>query len=82
MRTLDLDMCSGNRLDAILHDNKWCADYPDLNCIYKEHQLAQKQDPVPIGEHGAASIGCPTCAGGGAEAGAQQTPVSIALTIA
>lgn len=59
-----------------------CADYPDLQCIYREHQMAQQQDPVPIGEHGAASVGCPTCSGAGAAAGSQQTPVNIALTVA
>ena len=73
---------SGNRHDAVMHDNKWCADYPELNCIYREHMMAQKQEPVPIGEHGAATVGCPSCQGGAAATGPTQKPTSIALTIA
>lgn len=75
---------SGNRKDAQMHDNKWSGDYPDLSCIYKETQLKKKQDAVPIGEHGQASLGCPTCKTNDPKTnkGATQTPVSIALTLA
>ena len=41
--------------------------------------MAQKQDLAAIGEHGAATLGCPSCQGGD---NAHQPPVNIALTIA
>ena len=70
---------SGNRNDAVMNGNKWSADYPDLNCIWQGAQMAQKQDLAAIGEHGAATLGCPSCQGGD---NAHQPPVNIALTIA
>ena len=62
-----------------MNGNKWSADYPDLNCIWQGAQMAQKQDLAAIGEHGAATLGCPSCQGGD---NAHQPPVNIALTIA
>ena len=41
--------------------------------------MAQKQDLAAVGEHGAATLGCPSCQGGD---NAHQPPVNIALTIA
>ena len=81
MRTLDLDMCSGNRLDAILHDNKWCADYPELSCIYREEQLIKKMKEISMGEHGQVSVGCPACKKGKDAKTSLQQPVDVALTL-
>merc|ERR1719487_2079889 len=72
---------SGNRHDAVLHDNKWCADYPELSCIYQEEQLEKRQDEIPVGEHGQATVGCTTCKKGKNLATSDQKPVDIALSL-
>ena len=56
---------------------------PDLSCVYREEQLEKKQDTISIGEHGDATLGCPSCAQNNEQGvGARQIPVNIALSVA
>ena len=70
---------SGNGNDAVLHDNKFSADYPDQQCIFNGARLASMTDPVVVGMHGVTTVGCSDCEGSGGEFGAHQPPVDICL---
>ena len=70
---------SGHGNDAQLHDTKYSADYPDMQCVFNGARLASMADPVVVGMHGTTAIGCSDCEGAGAAAGAHQPPVDICL---
>ena len=70
---------SGNGNDAVLHDTKFSADYPDQHCIFNTARLSSLADPVVVGMHGTATVGCSDCEGSGETSGAHQPPVDICL---
>lgn len=70
---------SGNGNDAVLHDNKFSADYPNSQCIYNGANLAAMADPVVVGQHGTVTVGCSDCEGANEPQGAHQPPVEVNL---
>jgi hypothetical protein len=72
---------SGNNHDGIIHDTKYSADYPDLSCIFHKDQMWKMMDPIVVGEHGQASVGCTDCQNVDEPAGyvAQQPPTEVNL---
>ena len=76
---------SGNNHDAVLHDQKFSADYPDMSCIFHKGQILKMIDPVTVGEHGQVSVGCTDCEnpadlhGSTTSGGAHQPPTEVNL---
>ena len=76
---------SGNGHDAVLHDQKFSADYPDMSCIFHAGQMENMIDPLVVGEHGQVSVGCSDCEnpadqqGTTTGGGAHQPPTEVNL---
>lgn len=77
---------SGNGHDAVLHDQKFSADYPDMSCIFHNSQMENMIDPLVVGEHGQVSVGCSDCEnpadqqGSSTAGGAHQPPTEVTLS--